>query len=70
MQKMEQMELQAWAIKLWAEIAQKKLQTVKKMARVKAMFGQSKKIDETQYYMEYLNEVVAAERANLVCWLS
>ena len=46
MQKMEQMELE--------------LQTLKNIARVKAMLEQSKKIDKTQRYMEQLEELVIA----------
>ena len=42
-----------------------KLQTVKKIAMVKEMLKQSKKIDDTQQYLEHLNEIVAAVRANL-----
>ena len=42
-----------------------KLQTVKKIALVKEMLKQSKKIDDTQQYLEHLNELVAAVRANL-----
>ena len=37
----------------------------KKIARVQAMLEKSKKIDETQRYMEQLNELVIAGRANL-----
>ena len=51
MQKMEQMELE--------------LQTLKNIARVKEMLEQSKKIDQTQRYMEQLEELVIAWRANL-----
>ena len=42
-----------------------KLQTVEKIVRVKAMLDQNKKIDETQEYMKFLKEVVAAGRATL-----
>ena len=42
-----------------------KLQTVKKIAIVQEMLKQSKKIDDTQQYLEHLNELVAAVRANL-----
>ena len=42
-----------------------KLQTVKKIAIVKEILKQSKKIDDTQQYLEHLNEIVAAVRANL-----
>jgi len=42
-----------------------KLQTVKKIAIVKKMLKQSKKIDDTQQYLEHLNKIVAAGRANL-----
>ena len=51
MQKMEQMELE--------------LQTLKNIARVKEMLEQSKRIDKTQRYMEQLEELVIAGRANL-----